>query len=88
VGDNTNDDSAEGNEDPEAYSRTSVWYGLTYAAVGLTLVVLSYVADGWARWPLGIVGWLLLLAGSWTLLFTLVILRVLAKSIEKMRTRQ
>ena len=44
-------------------------YGLSYAAIAVLLVVLSYHANGWPRWPLGIVGWLLLVAGTWTILF-------------------
>jgi hypothetical protein len=53
----------------EKDSRQMLVYGLSYAAVGVLLVVLSYEADGWPRLPLGIVGWLLLVAGTWTTLF-------------------
>ena len=55
--------------DFEKDSHQMLLYGLSYAAVGVLLVVLSYQADGWQRWPLGIVGWLLLVAGTWTLVF-------------------
>jgi hypothetical protein len=44
-------------------------YGLGYVAIGVLFVVLSYHSNGWPRWPLGIVGWLLLVAGTWTILF-------------------
>ena len=53
----------------ERDSRRMQRYGLGYAVAGLLLVVLSYQATGWPRWPLGILGWLLLLAGAWTILF-------------------
>ena len=53
----------------EKDSRQMLLYGLSYAAVGVLLVVLSYHANSWPRWPLGIAGWLLLVAGTWTILF-------------------
>ncbi len=52
----------------EKDSRQTLLYGLSYAAIGVLLVVLSYHSNGWPRWPLGIVGWLLLVAGTWTIL--------------------
>jgi hypothetical protein len=53
----------------EKDTRQMLVYGSTYVAVGVLLVVLSYQAHGWPRWPFGIVGWLLLVAGTWTILF-------------------
>ena len=53
----------------EKDSRQMLVYGLSYLAIGVLLVVLSSLADGWPRWPLGIVGWLLLVAGTWMILF-------------------
>jgi len=58
--------------------RKGIGLGLGYAAVGLLLVVLSYRIDSWAQWPLGVAGWVLLLAASWTLVFVFVVRRVLA----------
>ena len=52
----------------EKDSRRMLLYGLSYAAIGVLLVVRSYQSNGWPRWPLGIVGWLLLVAGTWTIL--------------------
>ena len=56
-------------DDFEKDSRQMLLYGLSYAAVGVLFVVLCYQANGWPRWPLGIAGWLLLISGTWTILF-------------------
>jgi hypothetical protein len=50
-------------------ARLMVLYGLCYEAIGVALVFASYATDGWPRWPLAILGWFLLVAGTWTLLF-------------------
>jgi len=74
----------------EKDARQMVLHGLSYAAIGLLLVVLSYQANGWPRWPLAIAGWLFLVAGTWTILFRLFInwLVVLARRSPSGRTRQ
>ena len=56
--------------------------GVCYAAIGVALVIASYTTDGWLRWPIGILGWLLLVAGTWTLLFR-VFLGFLVTSIRR-----